>query len=223
MLRGNLSIFFCCFFLQAAIAQQNNTSLKKDSIVTQKSVLLLQPSFLITGKSFGVQAGFSKNIRLKEKHKFKKNGKEKIKLRPRIFAIDLGYYYQPGLHHNWMLTSSYTFRSINKKGIFSDLSPMLGASRTFISDETYKVDDMGNVSLKKTAGNWYIVSGFGVGGGKQFSENKYHFFKEVNVKLLVQLFYPNFGFVSFRPSLQIGTSVQLKKYSYAFKKLIKYK
>ncbi len=223
MLRGNLSIFLCCFFLHVATAQQNNTSQKKDTLITQKSVLLLQPSFLITGKSFGLQAGLSKNILIKEKRKFKKNGKEKIKFRPRIFAVDFGYYYQPGLHHNWMLTGNYTFRSISKKGVFADFSPILGVSRTFISDETYKVDDVGNVSLKKAAGNWYVVTGFGVGGGKQFSEKKYHIFKEVNAKLLVQFFYPNFGFVSLRPSLQIGTSVQLKKHSYAFKKLIKYK
>jgi hypothetical protein len=208
---------------QSLFSQDKLTLIKKDSSFFEKNLLLIRPSLLITGKSFGFQTGIAKNIRLKEIHKQKKKGGKKIIRKATILSVDLGYYYQRGLHHNWFLTGSYTLRTIGRKGIYADFSPMLGISRTFITDETYKVENNGMVSLKKLAGNWYAATGFAIGGGKLFNSDKNYLLKDIYVKMFVQVLYPNFGFIALRPSFQIGTSIELKKHGYSSKKIIKHK
>src|SRR5690554_8160680 len=63
-------------------------------------------------------------------------------------------------------------RRTNQKGLFTEFSPKLGYSRTFLGGTTYQVNENGNVSIKKMAGYNYALVSLGVGLGYDFSVSK---------------------------------------------------
>jgi hypothetical protein len=225
MARFCLLVIVLLFYnLQNTVAQETNEIIKKnDSLYFIQEKLHLRSSVLFSNKSIGLQVGIGKNLVHKELHKIKNQSKEKITTKDKILSLDVGYYYQPGLHHHWFLTGAFHIKRTGQKGFYTEFSPLLGVSRTFLSDEKYEVNSAGVVTQKKLAGNWYVTSGFSVGGGKTFAENKNCFFKDVHLKLFTQVFYPQFGFVVIKPSLQIGTSVRMEHLQRFSKHIIKYK
>jgi hypothetical protein len=207
-------------FFQNGISQ--NLSLR-DTSFESKTPILVNASTLFSTKSMGFHASLEKYLVQKEIHKMTKSGKTAIVKKDRLLSLDLGYYFQDGLHHNWFLTSSYTLKRTERHGFYATLSPMLGVSRTFLTEETYAVDNNGGISVDKFAGTWYLFSGFNMGVGKTFKEEKNFILKDVYAKLFFQVLYPNFGFISFKPSIQIGTSLNINKIERHSKKIIKFK
>jgi hypothetical protein len=222
--------FICIFFLflfctaHIAVAQQTNeTNKRTDTVYSLRKPLQLRSSILVSNKSIGFQTGIGKTLAHKELHKVKKGGKEKVVLKDKILSLNLGYYYQPGLHQNWFVTAAYHIKRTGRKGFYTELSPMLGVSRTFLLDEAYTVSSNGTVTKVKLAGSWYLASGFSIGAGKTFAENKNYWLKDINLQLFTQVFYPEFRFIAFKPSLQIGTSLSIERLQRFSKQLIQYK
>lgn len=211
-------------FNQIIFAQEfNQKNFKKDTTYWVTTPTIIKTSTLLTTQSIGFQASVEKYFIQKEINKLRKSGRVKTIRKDRFLSIDLGYYYQSGLHHNWFLTSTYNLRRTGKRGFYAEFSPFIGISRTFITEETYKVNGNGNVELSNLAGDWYLTSGFGYGVGKTFNPSKSFLLKDIYAKLFIQYMYPNFGFIGLKPSIQVGTSFSLDKWQQRSKKIIKYR
>jgi hypothetical protein len=160
-------------FKQVAFAQEISPKiLRKDTTYWTTTPTLVKASSLVTTQSIGFQASVEKYFIQKEINKIRKSGRIKTIRKDRFLSLDLGYYYQAGLHHNWFLTGTYNLRRTGKRGIYAEFSPFIGVSRTFISDETYKVNSNGGVELSNLAGDWFVTSGFSYGIGKTFNASK---------------------------------------------------
>ncbi|NIJ52279.1 hypothetical protein [Dyadobacter arcticus] len=192
-----------------------------DTIVAQRSPLLLKGSLLFSNRLIGGQVGLGRMLSWKEKHISKHSGKQKITSKQTVLYGNMVYYDHPGLHRNWMLTAQYDMYRFNKKGFYTEFTPLLGVSRTFLPGTTYKVDDAGNVSILKLAGNWTLTGGFGLGAGKYFTNSGP--LKTISLKLITQVFYPNFRFIAFKPHLELNTAWQLSKMQTHVNKRIKLK
>lgn len=209
---------------QLGFAQSSpQNALQKDTTYWVTTPTIAKLSTLVSTRSTGFQVSVEKYFFQKEINKMRKSGKMKTIHKDRFLSIDLGYYYQSGLHHNWFLTGSYNLKRTNKSGFYTEFSPFIGVSRTFISDETYKVNSTGGVELSRLAGDWFLTSGFGYGFGKTFDTQKKFILKDVYAKFFLQYMYPNFGFIGLKPSIQLGTSFNLDKVQQRSKKIIKFK
>lgn len=207
----------------ASYAQSPTKIIRADTVVSMRTPVLLRPSFWFTNKLLGAQVGLGKTVALKEKHVFKRSGKEKINTKSRVLYGNLGYYDQPGLHQNALLTAEYAMTRANRRGFYTEFTPLLGVSRTFLPGTTYEVDDVGNVSIDKNAGNWTLTGGLGLGLGKSFENKPFHPLKTISARLVTQVFYPNFRFVSLKPSLQLNTTWELNRLQTLVDKKIKYR
>jgi hypothetical protein len=192
-----------------------------DSVVVQQVPLLLKSSLLFSNRLIGGQIGLGRMLSWKEKHVFKRSGKEKIATKETVLYGNVVYYDHPGLHQNWMLTAQYDMYRFNKNGLYTEFTPLLGVSRTFLPGTTYKVDDLGNVSVSRMAGNWTLTGGFGLGIGKYF--DKTGPLQTISLKLVTQVFYPNFRFIAFKPHLELNTAWQLSRIQTRVKKTLKLK
>jgi hypothetical protein len=200
---------------------KDSTFLLNDTSFSEKRPLQIKVSVLFSRKNVGFTIGLGHYLKHKEIVRHKKSGKIKTLKKDKILSVDVSYYYQPGLNHNWFLTASYAIRRTGNRGYYVELSPMLGVSRTFLTNATYTVSDDGSVHVKKLAGNWYVTSGFAWGFGKTFRKKRNFFLNDIHVNLFTQFLYPNFGFIVFKPFWQIGTSFNLQKMKWATKKIIK--
>ena len=225
-MKNKITIYFITLFClsHSLSAQEVNTIGRlKDSIYLDSSPLVLQTSTLFSRKNIGTTVGVGRYLVRKQLFKHKKSGTVKIVKRDRLICANAGYYYQAGLHQSWFLTASYQLRRTWQNGLFMEFSPMIGVSRTFLTEETYTVSDNGTVALKKFQGNWYLLGGFATGIGKEFKANRNFFLKELHLSIYSQLLYPNFGFVALKPFLQLGTSFDIEKLTRQSKNIIKHK
>ena len=161
---------------------------------------------------FGYQNAIGYENKFITKHKIKFNSTEKLILKHRNRLVSLGFYIQPQLHTNILL--SYHFQNIRdyKRGWYREFSPQLGISRTFLNQATYVVNSNGEVSQKHFAGDWRLMGGFNWGLGKQLKIKSDPKAMNVYLRLNTMIFYPNFRFVSIKPSLVIGGSFYLKSH-----------
>ena len=211
-------------FKQIGSAQEiNPIILKKDTTYWATAPTIIKTSSLFSTRSIGFQASVEKYFIHKEINKLRKSGRIKTIKKDRFLSLDLGYYYQSGLHHNWFLTGTYSLRRTGKRGFYAEFSPFIGLSRTFIAEETYKVNSNGDVELSHLSGDWYLTSGFGYGMGKTFDTPKSFLLKDIYAKLFIQYMYPNFGFIGLKPSIQVGTSFSLDKLQQRSKRILKFK
>ena len=212
---------FLCFLTSQA---QNSAKITlPDTVISVRVPVLLRPSFWFTNKLLGAQVGLGKTIVLKEKHVFKRSGKEKISTKSRVLYGNLGYYDQPGLHQNALLTAEYVMTRTNRRGFYTEFTPLLGVSRTFLPGTAYEVDNAGAVSIDRNAGNWTLTGGFGLGLGKSFENKPFGSLETISARLVTQVFYPNFRFVSLKPSFQLNTTWELNRLQTRVDKKIKYR
>jgi hypothetical protein len=207
-----LAILCWSAFFVVTFAQNISKNPPKDTSIVIETPVLMKNSVLFSPQQIGFQIGLGKVLFQKEKHFFRKSGEEIIHTKNRTLYGNLGYYYQPGLHHHWFLTAEYQFSRVRKNGFFADFTPLLGVSRTFLTEATYSVDVNNNVTKNSLAGNWYLTSGFSMGLGKTFIHNELGGLKTIFGKLTVQTFYPNFNFIALKPYFQIGTIWELNSH-----------
>jgi hypothetical protein len=191
---------------------------QKDSSFTAMSPLVFNISPLFSSKHFGSQIGLSQFLIQKEIHR----KSLKIIKKERWISLDLGFYTQPELHNSLFLTGSYTMKRINTHGYYRQFRPFLGISQTFLNEESYSVNANNEVILNGLIGNLYLTGGFGLDIGKVFSVQKSKLVRDVRIGVLVQTYYPNFGFIALRPAYQIGISADLPTFLRKYKKKIIY-
>lgn len=123
-------------------------------------------------------------------------------LKSRWISPSLAWYRHPGLHDNLYLTAAWTLRRTAGNGVFTEFSPGLGISRTFVSGVTYDVSG-GTPVLRRSAGYWYPLATAGGGIGYDWSRNRQ---KPVALFLNAHLLamYPYNSTVFLRPVLELG-------------------
>ncbi len=157
----------------------------------------------------GLKAGLEIPIRKKQIEKTKKSGKQKRYFKDRFLTANFGWYHHKTFHDNVYLTAGYTFRRTHNKGFFTELSPEIGYSRTFLGGTTYRVDD--NVSIKKGAGYNYALVSFGGGLGYDFSITKS---KPIAIyyKLNLLTMFPYNSTIYLRPTMELGIIYKPSKF-----------
>jgi hypothetical protein len=150
----------------------------------------------------GARFGFELPVRSIELIK-KKSNREKIVIKDRFITAQIGWYHHPSFHDNLYLTGGWTMRRIRPKGFFTQFSPEIGYSRTFIAGATYIVDENDEIHIKKIAGNNFLLLSLGVGLGYDFEKTKNKPFS-IYSKFNVLLMYPYNSTFYLRPTMELG-------------------
>ncbi len=136
----------------------------------------------------------------------KRNGQNIRK--DRHLALNVGFYRHPDFHDNVYLTAEWQRRRTTAGGWFTEFSPGLGYSRTFLDGTTYQVADNGAVSIQKAAGYNYALLTIGGGVGYDFSVKTARpvltFFRASLLTLL-----PYNSFVYVRPTIELGLAYRV--------------
>jgi len=124
-------------------------------------------------------------------------------LKERFITANSGWYHQPYFHDNLYITVGWLMRRTKQSGFFTEFSPEIGVSRTFIGGTTYQVDASGKVSVEKFAGYYYALFSVGAGIGYDFSIRKK---KPLMVFYKINLIsmYPYNSTIYFRPAMELG-------------------
>jgi len=125
----------------------------------------------------------------------------------RYLSAELGYYHHTDFHDNIYLLAGWQMRKERPRGFFTEFSPAIGYSRTFLGGETYLVDDAGNISLLKGAGYNYAMLAIGGGLGYQFHPQTSAYFRS---SLLTM--FPNNNLVYLRPTVELGLIWQTRHF-----------
>src|SRR5690554_2984238 len=155
----NFGHFLILFLLSWTITSNAQTS---DSLINRSTNLTLSynSSIIYPGARVGVEFPV-KSIELKKK----KLSEERVIIKDRFITAQIGWYHHPSFHDNLYLTLGWTMRRIRPKGFFTQFSPEIGYSRTFLGGTTYTVDENNEVHIKKWAGYNYLLLSLGVGLG----------------------------------------------------------
>jgi hypothetical protein len=132
-----------------------------------------------------------------------KTGIQKEVAKDRFITTQLSWYHHPAFHDNIYLTAGWTMRRTRSTGFFTEFSPEIGISRTFLSGTTYLVDENETVTIKKQAGYFYALASVGGGIGYDFSKTKQKPFS-VFSKLNLLAMFPYNSTIYLRPTLEIG-------------------
>lgn len=187
------------------------------------SPILLRNSVLFGSNHYGFQIGLGKQVLEIQKKKIFKNGKEKLIEKHRFMFINAGFYNQSYLHLNIFSTLEYAMVRNYKKGWYREFMPALGLSRTFLHETVYQVNDQGEVSFRRMAGDWRLAGGASIGVGKKLNIKKAPILNDFYFKLNTQIFYPNFRFITVKPSFVFGLNIQLAQYKQSYKTISKTK
>lgn len=148
----------------------------------------------------GFRGGVEHPLRIENWTKYRHNGSEKHFTRTRLWSLELGYYHHPTFHDNLYLLGGWIMRKVHPHGFFTEFSPALGYSRTFLGGTTYTVDDFtGEVHRLRAAGYNYAM--LSIGGGLGF-KLKSQFSAYFRPSLL--LMYPSNNIVYLRPTVELG-------------------
>jgi len=159
----------------------------------------------------GARLGVEYSVKSFNVVKTKKSGKERNFDKERFVSANLGWYHHPYFHDNFYLAAGWTMRRTKSSGFFTEFSPEIGLSRTFLGGTTYKVNDNGTVSIKKFAGYYYALLSVGGGVGYDFSKIKhkpYMLFYKFNLLSM----YPYNNTIYLRPAMEIGLIYKLSHF-----------
>lgn len=183
-----------CFFSSFLLAQSKSSHQPK----VASSIKIAYNSALIYS---GIRLGFELPTQIIYKTKVKKNNQKKQIEKSQFLTFNIGFYHHPDYHDNLYFTVGYTFRNVKPKGFFTEFSPEVGYSRTFLGGTTYQVTD--HVSIKHNAGYNHLLLSLGAGFGYDFSkllDKPYALFYKANI--IVMLPYNNS--VHLRPTMELG-------------------
>ena len=156
----------------------------------------------------GARSGIEYLIKSINVAKTKKSGKKKDFDKEQFVSANLSWYHHPSFHDNFYLTGGWTRRKTHSKGFFTEFSPEIGISRTFLGGTTYKVDNNGNVSVVRLAGYYYALLSVGGGVGYDFSKIKFKPFM-LFYKFNLLSMYPYNSTIYIRPAMEIGVIYKL--------------
>ena len=156
----------------------------------------------------GARLGAEYSVKSFKVVKTKKSGKMKDFDKERFVSANLGWYHHPYFHDNFYFTAGWTMRRTKSTGFFTEFSPEIGLSRTFLGGTTYKVDNNGNVSIVRLAGYYYALLSIGGGVGYDFSK-----IRQIPIMLFYKLnllsMYPYNTTIYLRPAMEFGIIYKL--------------
>lgn len=114
----------------------------------------------------GLTLGLSKDFYVRDK--IKSNGK--LIHRAFLFHHQIGIYTQRKLETGLFAMSSVGYRKTKPRGYQTTFHLGVGVHHGILTGTTYEVDDNGNVSSKKMAGNTSFISNLAISIGKDFSK-----------------------------------------------------
>jgi hypothetical protein len=174
-------------------------SLKSIVKISSNLKIAFNSSLIYPGAVIGIEIPIAENYITK----LSKTGDKKEFIRSQFTTADLSWYHHPDYHDNVYITFGWTNRRIRAKGFFTDFSPGIGYSRTFLGGTTYKVSDNGDVTIKKIAGYSYALVSLGGGIGYDFSTVKAKPFL-VLYKLRLLTMFPYNSTIYMRPAMELG-------------------
>jgi hypothetical protein len=178
----------------ASYAQSDSATLLKYKIKLSYLSSLIYPGMSI-GMEFPVSLGNNGNS-------IKKAGPGTFH-KSRLISCDLNWYHHPDFHDNLYLTVEWIMRRTRNSGFISEFSCGPGISRTFLAGTTYKVSDIGNVTIVRNAGYYYAMVNAGGGFGYDLSARK-QIPIEIYSRLLIISMFPYNSTLYFRPVLETG-------------------
>ncbi len=151
----------------------------------------------------GISTGIEFPLNYVNVHVFKNQKLIRCFKKGRFISGNLNWYHHPDFHDNLYLTAEWVMRRTRYTGFMSEFSIGPGFSRTFLGGTTYKVDDIGNISVIKLAGYNYALITIGGGFGYDFSMKKKLPFSALAKMNLISMF-PYNSTIYFRPVLELG-------------------
>lgn len=139
--------------------------------------------------------------------KFRHKSRERHLVKMHYLSAELGYYHHQTFHDNIYLLLGWQMRKQHPRGFFTQFSPGIGYSRTFLGGETYLVDDSGKISLVRFAGYNYAMLAVGGGCGYTFKPGIAAYFRS---SLLTM--FPSNNLVYLRPTIELGIIWQPKRF-----------
>lgn len=186
------AISFCSGFSQMREMMGNE---KKSSNLK----LAYNSSLIYSGARFGVEFP----VKSTEVSKSGNSVKKRDFINDLYITANFSWYHHPQFHDNIYFTSGCILRRTKPNGFFTEFSPEIGYSRTFLGGTTYAVDNDGNISIEKLAGYNYAFISVGEGLGYDFSKTKsmpYLVYYKFN---LFSMFPYNSTFY-LRPAMELG-------------------
>ena len=188
----------CCLFLSILCFSQTDS-------LTSRVYLSSNISLAFNGSLIypGIRAGIELPVTTADLTISRKSKNPKLITKERFAAAVIGWYHHPDFHDNLYLTAEWRMRRTLRGGFFSEFSPGIGYSRTFLGGTTYEVNENGDVKIKKLAGYSYAVVTVGGGAGYNFSKKKgipVSVYSRINMLLM----FPYNSTVYFRPAIELG-------------------
>ena len=196
----SIKIFLLLIF---ALSAAGGFSQNRDSTISPKkpvNIKLFYNSTLIYG---GARAGVEFQVKVDSLSRIRKSGHESFYVKEFLIGPTLSWYHHPGFHDNVYLTISSIWRRTKSSGFFTEFSPEIGYSRTFLGGTTYLVNGSGNVSIEKLAGYNYAFLSVGEGFGYDFSKSK-SLPLMIGLKINIMAMYPYNSTLYLRPALEAG-------------------
>jgi hypothetical protein len=131
------------------------------------------------------------------------DGHSKTIIKKRYISGILGFYHHKGFHDNIYIIPEWVMRRSRGGPWFTEFNAGLGYSRTFLGGTTYKVDEMGNVTIIPAVGFSYAIAAIGYGVGYNYSVKK-RIPVSVYTRLSMLLMFPYNSTIYPRPTIEIG-------------------
>lgn len=186
------AISFCSGFSQMREMTGNG---KKSSNLK----LAYNSSLIYSGARLGVEFP----VKTTCVNKFRNSGKKKYFINDLFVTANFSWYHHPDFHDNFYVTTGFLIRRTKPNGFFTEFSPEIGYSRTFLGGTTYTVDNKDNISIIKLAGYNYAFISVGEGLGYDFSTTKSLPFSAYFKFNLFSMF-PYNSTVYVRPAMELG-------------------
>jgi hypothetical protein len=170
--------------------------------------LNLKAAYLGSVTHTGFTIGVEFPMYAKEKTITHKSGSVKKKMKERFITANLGMYHHTTFHTNFMLSAEWQMRKTRQSGWFTEFSPGLGFSRTFLDGTTYKQNKSGGFDKVKMAGYNYFMTSIKGGFGYDFNIKKEKPFKTY-FKGGLLIFAPYNSFLLPRPTVEFGVIYNL--------------
>jgi hypothetical protein len=180
-----------CFSQSDSLIELKRSS---SNIITSYNSSMIYP-----GARIGIEIPVS-NVDLKRNLK---TGNTKSILKERFVSVAAGWYHHPGFHDNLYFTLEWTMRRTNESGLFTQFSTGPGYSRTFLGGTTYSVDNIGNVSVIRSAGYNYALITAGGGIGYNLA-GRIRLPVSILYKFDIMMMFPYNNTLYFRPVMELG-------------------
>jgi len=195
--RKVITVLCCLFFTLLCFSQSD--SLNSRINASSNISLALNGSIIYPG----IRAGIEFPVTMIDLTISTKSKEPKCVIKERFATGNIGWYHHPDFHDNLYLTAEWRMRRTRSVGFFSEFSPGLGYSRTFLGGTTYELNDNGEVKIEKLAGYNYALVTVGGGAGYNFSGKKGIPFS-IYARLNMLLMFPYNSTVYPRPAIELG-------------------